>query len=259
MLRAGARRCFGRARAERAGAGRTVRAWHDGGVTVPTPSSHNPDPSHPSAPQAGPGDQPGAAAAAPPPAPPHAVSAGYGGEGGPLVRRELRDAAVCAAAVAVAGVLLGLLWLWLAPRVPLYSSGKLVLFKHPEGEEAIAAEGVFALLGLGFGLVTGVAVFLARRSGGVGLVVGLGLGGLLGSLLAWRTGVWLGPETDLSAAARAAGQGATFDAPLELHAYGVLLAWPFAAVLVHLLATAFFGPRDDMPGEVPAAPQRWES
>ncbi|MGI5351855.1 hypothetical protein ACQEU8_27260 [Streptomyces sp. CA-250714] len=228
-------------------------------MTVPTPSPHNPDHSHPSAPPPGPGDQPGTAASAPPPAPPHVVSAGYGGEGGPLVRRELRDAAVCAVAVAVVGVLMGLLWLWLAPRVPMYAYGKIAVPKHPEGEEAIGAEGVFTLLGLAFGVVTGLAVFLLRRKGGVGLVVGLGVGGVLGSLLAWRAGVLFGPETDLSAAAQAAGKGATFDAPLELHAYGVLLAWPFAAVLVHLLVTALFGPRDDAPGAVVAAPQHWKS
>ncbi|MGP3991482.1 hypothetical protein [Streptomyces sp. 3N207] len=228
-------------------------------MTVPTPSSHNPDPSHPSAPPAGPGDRPGTAASAPPPAPPHVVSAGYGGEGWPLVRRELRDAAVCAVAVAVVGVLLGILWLWLAPRVPLYTDGKVVLPARPEGEEAIGAEGVFGLLGLVLGVVTGIAVFLLRTKGGVGLVVGLGVGGLLGSVLGWRTGIWLGPETNLSVAAQAAGKGATFDAPLDLHAYGLLLVWPFAAVLVHLLVTAVFGPRDDAPGAVVAAPQHWKS
>jgi hypothetical protein len=160
-------------------------------------------------------------------------------------------------AVAVVGVLLGLLWLWLAPRVQLYNNGRMVLFKYPEGEDPIGAEGVFMLLGLAFGVVTGIAVFLARKSGGVGLVIGLGLGGVLGSVLGWRTGVWLGPETNLRAAARAAGKGATFDAPLELHAYAVLLAWPFAAVLIHLLATAFFTPRDELPGAV-AAPPNWK-
>ncbi|MBO8192737.1 hypothetical protein ITI46_13825 [Streptomyces oryzae] len=231
-------------------------------MTVPTPSSHNPDHSHPSAPQAGPGDQPGTAASPPPPAPPYAMSAGYGGHGGaggPLALRELRDAAVCAVAVAVAGLLLGVLWLWLAPRVPLYSDGRVVLFRHPEGEEAIGAEGVFGLLGLAFGVVTGIAVFLFRRKGGVGVVAGLGVGGLLGSVLGWRAGIWFGPETNLPVAARAAGKGVTFDAPLELHAYGLLLAWPFAAVLVHLLVTAFFGPHDEGPAAVVAAPQKWES
>jgi hypothetical protein len=159
----------------------------------------------------------------------------------------LRDAAVCAVAVAVVGVLLGLLWLWLAPRVPLFTDGKAVYLKAPEGEESIGTDGTFTLLGLAFGLVAGIVVFLCRRKGGVGLVVGLAVGGLLGSVLAWRVGVWLGPETDLVAAAKAAGKNATFDAPLKLQAKGALLAWPLAAIVVHLVLTAFFGPRDPDP------------
>ncbi|NSC21164.1 hypothetical protein FM076_08045 [Streptomyces albus subsp. chlorinus] len=226
-------------------------------MTVPTPSPHNPDPSRPSAPRARPDDRHGTGRAAPPPLSPYAGSTG-GGDGGQLARRELREVAVCAVAVAVAGVALGFLWLWLAPRVPLYTNGELVLFKHPEGEEVIGADGVFALLGLGFGVVSGLVVFLARRKGGVGLVVGLAFGAFLGALLAWRIGVWFGPDTDIRAAARAAGKGATFDAPLELHAYGVLLAWPVAATLVHLLATVLFGPRDEPPAAAAPAPGGWQ-
>ncbi|NNG89849.1 hypothetical protein DEH18_08955 [Streptomyces sp. NHF165] len=169
-----------------------------------------------------------------------------------LVRRELRDAALVAVAVTVLGVLLGLLWLWLAPRVPLYTDGRAVYLKDPEGEESIGADGTFALLGVVFGVVTGLILFLVRRRGGVGLVAGLAVGGLLGSVLAWRLGVWLGPETDLVAAARAAGRNATFDAPLKLAAKGVLLAWPFAGLLVHLIATALFGPRDEVRAVAPA-------
>ncbi|RCG22157.1 hypothetical protein DTL70_16530 [Streptomyces diacarni] len=227
-------------------------------MTVPTPSEHDPDHPHAGSPRPAPGEQPGTGPAAPQPTPPYGVEAGYGGEGGPLVRRELREAAVCAVAVAVVGIAMGLLWLWLAPRVPLYNNGEVVLFKDPEGEQAIGAEGVFALLGLAFGAVSGLVLFAVRRRGGVGLVVGLALGGLLGSVLAWRVGVWFGPETDLPAAARAAGKGATFDAPLELHAYGMLLAWPVAATLVHLVTTALFGPRET-PDAGAAQPQDWES
>ncbi|WP_326690986.1 MULTISPECIES: hypothetical protein [unclassified Streptomyces] len=227
-------------------------------MTVPTPSSHNPDPSHSSPSSASspvdgvPGGPEGAGPSAPPPISyPGGADQGHGsgfGHGdGLLVRRELRDGVVCAVAVAVVGVLLGLLWLWLAPRVPLFTDGKAVYLKDPEGEESVGADGTFTLLGLAFGLVAGIVVFLCRKKGGVGLVVGLTVGGLLGSLLAWRVGVWLGPETDLVAAAKAAGKNATFDAPLKLQAKGALLAWPLAAIVVHLVLTGFFGPRDPDP------------
>ncbi|MBR7671601.1 hypothetical protein [Streptomyces daliensis] len=166
---------------------------------------------------------------------------------GPRVRRELRDALVCGLAVTVLGVALGLLWLWLAPRVPLFTDGKAVYLKDPEGEEAIGADGTFILLALAAGVLSAVAVFLARVKGGVGLVVGLALGALLGSVVAWRIGVWLGPETDVVAAAKAAGANGTFDGPLKLDAKGGLLAWPFAAVLIHLMLTSIFTPRDPEP------------
>lgn len=167
------------------------------------------------------------------------------------MKTEVREAAVITVAMALGGVLLGLLWLWLSPRVPLVgdASGKnwIVYIKDTEGEQAIGVDGTFTLLALAFGVVSAVVVFLLRRRGGVPLVVALTVGGVLGSLLAWRLGVWLGPEKDVLAHARAVGKGVTFPAPLKLGARGALLAWSVAALLVHLGLTALFGPRDPDP------------
>ncbi|EPH43269.1 DUF2567 domain-containing protein [Streptomyces aurantiacus] len=168
-------------------------------------------------------------------------------EGGSTMRTEVRDAVVITVAVAVSGVLLGLLWLWLAPRVPLIADRTTVYLKDTEGEQAIGVDGTFTLLGLAFGFVTALVVFLVRRRGGIPLVVGLGVGSLLGAVLAWRVGVWVGPETDVAAHAKAVGRGVVFDAPMELTAKGVLLAWPVAAMVVHLALTGLFGPRDPEP------------
>ncbi|WP_374193042.1 ABC transporter permease [Streptomyces sp. AV19] len=162
------------------------------------------------------------------------------------LRAELPSAAVVAAVVTVTGVLLGFLWLWLAPRVPLISDGRAVFLRSSEGEQAIGADGTFALLGLGFGAVAAAVVFLLRRAGGVGVVTGLAVGGLLGSLVAWRLGIWLGPTSDVVSHARAVGKGVVFDAPLRLGAKGMLLAFPMAAMAVHLVLTALFGPRDEV-------------
>ncbi|MEU1487869.1 ABC transporter permease [Streptomyces sp. NPDC005752] len=173
---------------------------------------------------------------------------------------ENRQAAVIAAVLTVAGAALGMLWLWLAPRVPLVSDDTAVFLKNSEGEEAIGADGTFVLLALAFGLVSAVAVFLLRRRGGIPLVVGLALGGLLGSLLAWGVGIWFGPTSDVVAHAKEVGKGVTFDAPLELHAVGAaILAWPIAAMAVHLGLTALFGPRDPEPewGALYGAPPAW--
>lgn len=180
---------------------------------------------------------------------------GWGDEqDGPGMKAEIREAAVTAAAVTLGGVLLGVLWWWLAPRVPyvgnVVGDDWVVYLKDSEGEQGIGVDGTFSLLALGFGAVSALAVFLVRRRGGVPLVVALAVGGLLGSVLAWRLGVWLGPATDLIAQARSAGKGVTFDAPLKLSAKGALLAWPFAALVLHLGLTGLFGPRD--PEQFPA-------
>ncbi|MGW2276889.1 ABC transporter permease [Streptomyces sp. NPDC001770] len=162
-------------------------------------------------------------------------------------RAEAGRAAVVTVLVAVAGVALGLLWLWLSPRIPLISDDTAVYLKDSEGEEAIGADGTFALLAAGFGVVSAVVVYLLRRTGGIPTVVGLALGGLLGALLAWWLGTSFGPTSDVVAHAKEAGKGVTFDAPLELNAKGALLAWPVAAMVVHLILTAAFTPRDPDP------------
>ncbi len=167
------------------------------------------------------------------------------------MKTEVRDAAVITVAVALAGVLLGVLWWWLAPHVPLVADDSAVYLKDTEGEQAIGVDGTFTLLALGFGVVSAAVVFLVRRRGGVPLVVGLAVGGLLGSLLAWRLGVYLGPTQNVVAHAKAVGKGVTFSAPLKLGAKGALLAWSLGALVVHLGLTALFGPRDPDPYESP--------
>ncbi|WP_309235361.1 DUF2567 domain-containing protein [Streptomyces sp. TRM64462] len=204
-----------------------------------------------------PGDEtPRGGAAWPPRHPLTASGHPYGKDtAGPDVAAEVRQGAVVLLAVAVSGVLLGLLWLWLAPRIPLVSDGTSVLLKDSESEGAIGADGVFVLLALAFGAVSAAAVFLFRRQGGVAVVLGLALGGLLGAVIGWGTGTLLGPTHDVVAHAKAVGEGVTFDAPLELHAYGALLAWPVAAMVVHLALTALLTVRDPDPDPEPWGPQ----
>ncbi|MFF7180561.1 DUF2567 domain-containing protein [Streptomyces sp. NPDC008121] len=158
---------------------------------------------------------------------------------------ELRQAAVVAAVSTVLGAALGPLWLWLAPRVPLVSDGKAVFLRDSEGEAAIGADGTFVLLALAFGAVAALLVFLFHRHGGVALILGMTVGGVLGSLLGWGVGTYLGPSHDVVAHAKAVGPNVVFDAPLKLEMWqGAILAWPLAALLVHLGLTALFGPRD---------------
>lgn len=167
----------------------------------------------------------------------------------------MRDLALVAALVTAVGVVLGLLWWWLAPSVVYLSDGERAFLRNSEGEDTVSVDGAFALIAAGLGLLTGLLVFLFRRTGGINIVVGLALGSLLAGLVGWQLGGLLGPSGDLGARAAEAGRGGTFDGPLELNATIALLVLPLAALLAHLLVTSLFGPRD--PGPVPTTYPDW--
>ncbi|MFD5005165.1 AAA family ATPase [Streptomyces mutabilis] len=221
------------------------------------PLTPPPPPNEHSSYQGGPVPPPvGAHALGTPPGAPYGTHGEHGGQDGPGMLTEVRQAAVTVAAVTLSGLLLGVLWWKLAPSVPLVGEVVgdrwLVYLKESEGEQSVGVDGTFTLLALAFGALSAVVVFLLRRRGGVPLVVALGAGGLLGSLLAWRVGIWLGPAQDVIAHAKEVGKGVTFSAPLKLGAKGALLAWPIAALVVHLGLTGLFGPRDPEPDPWPA-------
>ncbi|MEU9299486.1 hypothetical protein [Streptomyces sp. NPDC048269] len=171
-----------------------------------------------------------------------------GADDAAITPRDIRDGAAVALVVAVAGVLLALLWVWLAPRVQYVSNGEAVFLRNSESEARIGADGTFFLLSAGLGALSAVGAFLWRRRGGVPLVIGLGVGSLFAALVGWRLGLWLGPSSDLPSVAAKAGKGVPFDAPLQMLAHGVLLVWPMTAVLVHLGLMAIWSPRDPDPG-----------
>lgn len=175
------------------------------------------------------------------------------------LRPELRVGALTAGAAILLGLLLGLLWLWLAPRVGLVVKGDQLLYADPEGEQRAGADGVFALLAFGAGVLTAVSAFLLTRGrgGGVAVAVGLALGGLAGSVAGWRLGMYLGPTSDLVAHARQAGEGGRFSAPLELGAHGALLVWPITAMVVLIALSAAFGKREEDPPPYWATAQPW--
>ncbi|MCD0450830.1 hypothetical protein LO762_16755 [Actinocorallia sp. API 0066] len=146
--------------------------------------------------------------------------------------RNLGIWAAVTGAVALVGVPVGLLWTRLADR-PLY----LVVDQRPhlldpESETLITADGRFALLAVGAGVLTGLlAYWRGGRGADLSLVLGLFTGGVLGALLAW----WLGHRFGLTAFTEAVATGADgtrVRAPLDLGARGVLTLWPLAAVAV---------------------------
>ncbi|MER6300138.1 hypothetical protein ABT247_11275 [Kitasatospora sp. NPDC001539] len=169
---------------------------------------------------------------------------------------EVRIGAGVVVACLVAAVVMAGLWVWLAPKVPLVVDGDRILYADPEGEQRAGADAVFVLIALGAGIVTALGAFLVtrKRGGGVAVALGLAVGGLLGSIGAWRIGRWLGPSEDLVGEARRVGNGGHFDASIDLGALGALLVWPMAAMVVLLALSAAFGKREEDPPPYWGAP-----
>ena len=168
-------------------------------------------------------------------------------------RRTALVAAKTAAAVAVTGAPLGVLWHLLAPAVPVVNAGASgIVVNDPSPEEFIAADGWFTMLGFGFGLVAAVVAWLVlRRHRGPALVLGVTAGTLAAAVLAWQLGRWIGLGAYHAWRATAAS-GATYAAPPDLHAYGALLVPAFAAAVVLTLLAGWSNDPDlDQPGATP--------
>jgi hypothetical protein len=142
----------------------------------------------------------------------------------------------------------GLLW-WLVAPLPRIAKRADGLYRvGGEGNEsAIAADGWFAVLAVLAGVLAALVVYLLTRPGRVLPLVGLAVGGLLGAVVAWRFGALLGPGP-INSTARGLKVGARFDAPLDVSALGVLLAWPLAAVVTYFAVSAGSDPGDPLPG-----------
>jgi hypothetical protein len=139
--------------------------------------------------------------------------------------------------LAVAGVPLGVLWWALAPRADYRITGSgPVPIGNPSEELLIADDGVFVFVVAGLGLIAGVLTWLVRRRRGVAGLVGVALGTLAGSAVAWRIGELLGPRPSKAALAHVGGRVTT---GLSLGMLPALAVGPFLALLVWLVATLY--------------------
>jgi hypothetical protein len=138
-----------------------------------------------------------------------------------------------AAASAVLGLLIGLLWSVIAPRALLVVQSRGVAdVVNPETSAFIAADAWFCLLTALAGLACGLAGYfiLVRRYGAMALI-GLVLGGVAASLLA----MWAGQQQGLAAfrATLAVSRAGTMlHEPLSLGGRGPLAFWALFAAVV---------------------------
>jgi hypothetical protein len=167
--------------------------------------------------------------------------------------RQLRIAAVTVAATAVLGALAGLLWAAISPHVKYVSVQGKVFLVDPESPALIGRDGRFALITAGLGLACGIVAYLAAgRDNDLALVAGLVVGGVVAALLAWRVGHLIGLDT-FHRMVRAGDRTRVFDGPPELTARGVLVCWPFVALVTFGLLEATDLAKRVRPGESVAA------
>lgn len=143
------------------------------------------------------------------------------------------------------GVVLGVLWWWLAPLARAdVQQGQVYLTGHQELQ--VSQDGWFSVV-TGVAGVLAAAVLVARRRGHDQAVLLLGPpAALVVSLLAWGTGTLLGP----SALAVQVREGVTHPlTPLQLHAQGALLVGPLLFAVTRALSALFSRPdRSDRAG-----------
>jgi hypothetical protein len=138
------------------------------------------------------------------------------------------------------GAPLGLIWAAVAPsaQVVLVEGGAAPA--QPQPEEFVAADGWFSLLGLVFGLLAAIAVWLILRRyrGPVGLLVAA-LGSIGAAVLAWQVGRQIGLG-EYQRLLDTAAVGTTFTKPPDLRAGR--FQWLFGVIPVlrgDLLVPAF--------------------
>jgi hypothetical protein len=149
-------------------------------------------------------------------------------------RRDVRGAVIIVAAMAVVGVLLGLVWLWWSPGRPI----GFVIAPHavqPDETEAfVASDGRFAVLTVVIGLVAGTVVWFVRSLRGPFAAGALAVGGLAGAWLTERVG-------NLFGGGHASGPNQTVidRLPLSVHMSGLRVLEAAVAILAYGLFVSF--------------------
>lgn len=175
------------------------------------------------------------------PGPPPAVpTAGPPPEGRPVrsdLAEQLRTGGLLIAALAVAGLVVGVIWQAWSPAGPI---GLIVNggVQADENEAFAAGDGRFALLAVIAGLIAGVAAWFLRSVRGPLIAAALVLGALISSAVAAGVGYLLRG----SGQHYRCGDGSSTcinHLPLTVHMHALLLAEALIAALVYSLFVAF--------------------
>lgn len=161
-----------------------------------------------------------------------------------VVKADLLPAVSVLSLIGIVGIPLGWIWSRLAPpeHVRVFDGGQLIPLQL-ESWHRFDGLGVYAMLGLGAGLVTGAAVWLLRERRGPVVLIAAVLGGLLAAWLGTQIGVAFANGRYAVTATPAAGDVIALAPRIE--SMWVLVAQPLGTALVYGLLAGWNG-RDDL-------------
>jgi hypothetical protein len=170
----------------------------------------------------------------PPPGDP-APYAGDPGRSGAPAGRALLAAGLIVVACVVLGVVGGLVWAAVAPRV-VYQVSTLspptAYAINPETSAFIAADGAYSCVALVGGILAGVFGYQFVRRYGPVPMVGLVAGSVAAAFLAMWTGHLATGASTFDHVLATSKVGALLRAPIMLGAHGALAFWPLVAAAV---------------------------
>jgi hypothetical protein len=149
-------------------------------------------------------------------------------------RRTVGAALVVIGALVGFGILVGVVWSLIAPTVVLEVVENGLRDVAFQSGRFFIAESVFGILAAAAGLLAALVARRWIREMGWPVVVALAIGGLLASIVAWRVGVWLGPDGPDGTMLVIGDQA---ELPLRLRSSGLLLVWSITSLAVALVAT----------------------
>lgn len=155
---------------------------------------------------------------------------------GRYLRRNARYLLVVWGGCAIAGVVVGLLWVWLAPRELMKVYAGVAYPDTFQPRAFITADAVLVGLLALAGLAVTTVLLLRHRARPVRVLIASVIGGAIAGVIAWRLGEALG-SVDVTALAKVADDGTRFYAGLRMRMWTDLLAWPIVAAFIVLLAT----------------------
>jgi len=168
---------------------------------------------------------------------------------------DVRIGALIVAVFGGVGLLAGLAWWLLAPRVQIRIVTGGAEFVDPSPPQFIEADLWFGAICVLAGVAAGIGVWLWVRDRPTTVVVGIAIGSVLGSLIAWRVGLFLG-RVDLTTALKQP-VGTVLDGPLGLRSKGMLVALPVGALAAWLVTDLIASDRPRQLETPPAQTAIW--